>query len=340
MSVLKKILLSLLVIVAVLIVVGFFLPSTAHVERSATIEAPAPTVFALVNGFRSFNKWSPWAARDPETEYQIEGPDSGVGAKMSWASDNPQVGTGSQQIVESEPYSLVRTNLDFGSQGTAVAFFALEPSGNQTAVTWGFDTDFGLNLVSRYMGLMFDNWIGADYEAGLANLERLAEGLPTANWSDMEIGIVDLEPVAMVYTAGRSSWDVAAIGQALGDAYSQIGRFMATQKLQSAGQPMAITTAAEGEEWQFNAAIPIAEIPDHEIDPASPIQIGQTQGGKTVRGVSLGSYSNISVNWEKIKAWVAAHGYEEAGLPTEQYVSDPGDTPEDELITHLLLPVR
>ena len=57
MSVLKKILLGLVVVVALLIVIGFLLPSTAHVERSTTIDAPAHTVFALVNSFRNFNKW-------------------------------------------------------------------------------------------------------------------------------------------------------------------------------------------------------------------------------------------------------------------------------------------
>ncbi|MFC6979008.1 hypothetical protein [Microbulbifer taiwanensis] len=36
---------------------------------------------------------------------------------MSWSSDNPNVGSGSQTITASEPDSLVRTELDFGDQG-------------------------------------------------------------------------------------------------------------------------------------------------------------------------------------------------------------------------------
>jgi len=177
MSVLQRILLGLVVLVFLVVLVGFFLPASAHVERSTTIDAPPATIFALVNGFRSFNNWSPWAERDPQAEYLYEGPDSGVGATMRWASQNPQVGSGFQKITASEPYKRIQTHLDFGSQGTAQAFFDLQPTAAGTAVTWGFDTDFGMNLVSRYMGLMFDNWVGADYEAGLANLEILAEGL-------------------------------------------------------------------------------------------------------------------------------------------------------------------
>jgi len=340
MSILKKILLGLVVLAVLLVVIGFFLPASAHVERSATIEASPATVFALVNGYRSFNKWSPWAERDPETEYLIEGPDSGVGAKMSWTSQNPQVGTGFQEITVSEPHARVQTHLDFGSQGTAEAFFAIEPAATGTTVTWGFDTDFGMNLVSRYMGLMFDSWIGADYEAGLAKLAELAASLPAEDWSEMEIEVVDIQPSVIVFSATSSPWDVAAIGQAFSEAYGQISSFMAANKLEMSGSPVSITTSSNEEAWQFEAGIPIAEVPDLEIDPASPVQIRQTSGGKTVRGVSLGSYTGLSTNWQKVRAWVAAHGYEESGLPWEEYVSDPGSTPEEELITHLYLPVR
>ena len=37
---------------------------------------------------------------------------------MSWKSANPEVGLGSQTIVESEPYKLIRAHLDFGDEGT------------------------------------------------------------------------------------------------------------------------------------------------------------------------------------------------------------------------------
>ncbi len=340
MSVLKKILLGLAVLLALLILLGFLLPSSAHVERSTVIQAPPANVFALVNSFKGFNRWSPWAERDPETVYTFSGPDFGVGAAMSWVSQNPQVGAGSQKITLSEPYERIESHLDFGSQGTAQAFFALTPQAGGTEVRWGFDTEFGSNLVSRYMGLMFDRWIGADYEAGLANLKSLAEGLPQEDWTDMDIQIVELEPRWIVYTSASSPWEVAAIGQALGAAYGQIGAFMAANNLEMAGMPLAVTTESSDVEWKFDAGIPIAERSGLEIDPESPVQIRQIPGGRTVRGVSVGPYTALSESWDKVMAWTAAHGYEQAGLPWEEYVSDPGDTPEEELITHLHLTVK
>lgn len=178
MKILKKVLLFAVGLLVLLAVIGLLLPAQSHVERSVVIDAPADTVFPLINNFHEFNRWSPWAKKDPDTQYRFEGPDSGTGAKMSWSSENPQVGKGSQEIVESEPNERVATGLDFGDMGTAQAAFTLEPAGDGVKVTWGFDVEHGMNPVNRYMGLLMDRWVGADYEAGLADLKELAESLP------------------------------------------------------------------------------------------------------------------------------------------------------------------
>ncbi|MGI9434199.1 MAG: SRPBCC family protein [Geminicoccaceae bacterium] len=172
---LRKIAKYAALVIIVIVAIAYILPGKVHVERATVIEAPPAKVFQLVNGFEDFNQWSPWYERDPEGDYQIDGPVFGVGARMSWASDKPDVGQGSQEIIESVQDKLVRTKLDFGEMGNANAFFAIEPTGEHTKLVWGFDTDLGLNPVSRYFGLMFERWIGPDYEHGLAKLKALAE---------------------------------------------------------------------------------------------------------------------------------------------------------------------
>jgi uncharacterized protein YndB with AHSA1/START domain len=171
----RKILQYLGLSLVVALAVAYILPGAVKVQRETVIEAPPEDVFKLVNGFAAFNQWSPWYERDPGGEYRIEGPPSGVGARLVWASDEPDVGQGSQEIVETIEDRLVRTRLDFGDMGGGHAFFQLEPEGEHTKVVWSFDTDLGLNPVSRYVGLMFDRWIGPDYEYGLARLKALAE---------------------------------------------------------------------------------------------------------------------------------------------------------------------
>ncbi len=148
----KRSLIGLTVVVVAVVIVGLLLPRSVHVERSAVIETSPSVVFALVNDYRAFNRWSPWARFDPDTEYQPEGPAGGVGARMRWHSEHPNVGSGSQEITASEANRRVAVALDFGAQGTATAYYDLARQGAHTHITWGFDTDFGNDLLGRVSG--------------------------------------------------------------------------------------------------------------------------------------------------------------------------------------------
>ena len=171
---LRNILIGLGILILVLVGGAYLTPRNVHVERTVTINAPAQAIFPYLNDYRRFNEWSPWAHRDPNATYSFEGPERGVGARMTW-SGNEQVGSGTQEIIMSDSPNRLETHLDFGDQGEAVAFFDLRPAGEATEVTWGFDTDMGLNPIGRYMGLMMDTWVGGDYEQGLANLKEAVE---------------------------------------------------------------------------------------------------------------------------------------------------------------------
>ena len=110
---------------------------------------------------------------EPDATYTYSGPDSGVGATANWKGE--VVGEGTQRIESSEPFSAITTSLDFGPQGVASSEWTFSPIDEGTQVIWGFDTDMGMNPISRYFGLMMDRMIGADYEKGLSNLKAVCE---------------------------------------------------------------------------------------------------------------------------------------------------------------------
>ena len=93
---------------------------------------------------------------------------------MNWTSANADVGSGSQTITKYEPPNFVEAQLDFGMRGKPVASFDLVPSTAGTNVTWTFKSDLN-GIPAKWFGLMFDRWIGADYEKGLAKLKAVAE---------------------------------------------------------------------------------------------------------------------------------------------------------------------
>ena len=171
-----KILLGIFVVlVATFILGGLLLPSGQYVERSTIVMADQAKVFGLVSDYRQFNRWSPWATYDPDTEYEFSGPATGVGSTMSWRSEQQNVGIGMQEIVEFQPDTMVKSKLTFeGFDTPSYATFTLEPAEGGTHVTWAFDANMD-TMLGRYMGLMMDKWVGADYELGLARRKEVAE---------------------------------------------------------------------------------------------------------------------------------------------------------------------
>ena len=177
MSLFRRVLIGMGVVLVLLAVVGLFLPRQVHVERVITIDAASASLFTTLNGFTQFNKWSPWASLDPGAHYTYEGPSEGRGARVRWVGDPATLGSGSMEVITSEAPGRVQVKLDFGPQGDAVITYTLTPDGKGTQVMMAFDGDMGFNPVSRYFGLMFDKMIGADFERGLAGLKVYAEGL-------------------------------------------------------------------------------------------------------------------------------------------------------------------
>ena len=172
-----KWLLGIVVVLGVAFVGGaYLLPREVAVARTTVIDAAPEAVFPHVNSMKATEGWSPWLGKDPNVQLTYNDVAEGVGARMEWASEIPEVGSGTQEITASIPNEKVETALDFGQMGTANASFTLVDKDGQTEITWGFVTDTGFNPMARWFGVMMDGWVGGDYETGLSNLKTLVEG--------------------------------------------------------------------------------------------------------------------------------------------------------------------
>lgn len=340
MRILTRVLLAVVIFLVFLAVVGLFLPRNVHVERSTVIGAPSSTVYALVSRFKSFNKWSPWYEKDPAAKYTFEGPESGAGARMTWAGDPKTVGSGSQEIIESRPYEFVKNTIDFGAQGKATSTFALSKEAAGTKITWGIDSDFGANPFMRYMAFFFDGMIGPDYERGLAKLKKLAEGMPKADFSDLNVERIDAAPVTIAYVSASTGKDPAAVSAAMMTAYGQLDAFMKAKGLTSSGPPLSISTRWDDTGYGFDAGFPLAEAPQGELPPDSPVKIKKTYQGSALKAVHKGPYTAMEATYDKLFAYAAAYLYEENGPPWEVYVNDSRAVPEADVVTEIYLPVK
>ncbi|MCH9693380.1 MAG: SRPBCC family protein [Gammaproteobacteria bacterium] len=334
----QKLLYGIGALLVLLVIVGFALPQKHRIEVNIEIDAQPATVFALVNDFRRFSHWAPWTNTDPNARFLYSGARRGEGAIMTW--DGAIIGSGTQMITESRPYEHVGIVLSPGEAGEARSWFNLVPGVGTTLVSWGFEADYGINIVGRYFASMLGSVVARDYQDGLSRLKELAESLPGADFSDIDFEHIVVEATDIAYLSTSSQPQPDAISDAMGKAYFQVLSFIEEQGLQIAGAPLSITRNYAGSALSFDAGIPVRGLTDTVARDGKSVRIGATWAGPVVRVKHTGSYRRLTTTHRKIAAYLAATGIERAGAAWESYLSDPGQVAEKDLVTYVYYPIK
>lgn len=334
----KKILAASAGIALLVIVVGMILPSRARVERDILIDTHAATIFALLNDFRQVSKWSPMLEGDPNAQIDISGQPRGVDASIYW--NGHIIGRGRQTIIESVPYERITVQFELGDQAPATVTYTLSSAEQRTRVVWLHESDYGFNLVGRYFGFVQNSVIGRAQEEGLKRLKELAENLPRADFSDIEIEQLVVEGSDIAYLRTTSIPEATAISEAMGDAYFSILSFIDDHGLHDAGAPLSITRTFSGSELVFDAAIPVRGLNSATPRTGEAVKIGRTYAGPVIRVKHTGSYRTLGRTHDKIAAYLAALGIERNGDAWESYISDPTRTDQADLLTFVYYPIR
>ncbi len=172
----KKIGISVVVLIAILVIFIATRPAAFHIERSAQVDAPPEAVFPLINDFHQWAKWSPFEKLDPDMKKTFEGAEAGPGAIYTW-SGNSSAGVGRMTIEESKPGERVDIKLEFTKpmKATNQAIFTLKPTESGTRVTWSMDGNNGFMGKAVTLFMNMDSMVGTQFEEGLANLNTAAK---------------------------------------------------------------------------------------------------------------------------------------------------------------------
>lgn len=176
MHMIRRLFLFLLGVAIFLVIGGFLLPKSVQTERDIVIEESPERLFAVLDGFEHFPRWSPWIVNRPATRHERSGPERGPGAQLNWYGPDSDAGDGRLVVTKVDAPHRVELELELQQRYRSDSWFALEPVPNGTRVRWGMHMEFGtFDLVGRYLGLMLPGLVGRDYQQGLESLKTYIE---------------------------------------------------------------------------------------------------------------------------------------------------------------------
>lgn len=334
MKTLKYIGIGILVLVLLIAIIGLFLPSKVHVERSITVNTAPDIPFNLINDLSKFNDWSPWYNIDTNTVYTNSELKTGVGAWISWKSDNPDVGNGKLSITESKPNELIVTKLEFEGWDPSGASYLFTTENNTTKITWTMDSDMGYNVIGRWFGLFMDDMIGKDYDKGLAAIKKICEEQPIQDKVvGFDVNLRTLPTQNFIYLTNQNI-NANEIGLKIGESLMKLDAFAKNNKVDVAGPPFTVWYSPTN----FVTGIPISgELLASDKD----IKVGQQAGCDAYVVSYYGAYSNTQAVYENMSSFITEKGKRPSGPPRELYLSDPvleKDTAK--WLTEIVFPVQ
>jgi predicted transcriptional regulator YdeE len=257
-------LISLAIVAALFLVVGLLLPSSRHLVEKTETNRKLTIVFDTLNSLRRFDDWNPLVLHDPRAQLKLSGPESGVGARLDYVSQEKGVGEGSWTITESVPKRRVAfavTNSDRGNNKRYA--FEFEPTGRNNRnveITQTYDVDYGWNILGRYFGLYVSRYIGDDMKLGLARLTNVLATVPNVDYAQSgsklaNLGVVELPAEDILFVnSGAIERGNDPIQGSMNANMEWIKRTMAANGLQPVGPMRIITNELGRTTYNFDIA--------------------------------------------------------------------------------------
>lgn len=177
----KKILLVIVILLAIPLLAALLVKQHYQVTAEVVIKQPKILVFDYIRFLSNQDNFSVWAAMDPNMQKTSQGVDGTVGYIAGWHSENPDVGSGEQEIRAITEGERIDYELRFFQPFASVSPAYLQTEAlteQQTRVTWGFagHMPYPMNLMLLFMDV--EDMITTDLQQGLDNLKLILETPP------------------------------------------------------------------------------------------------------------------------------------------------------------------
>lgn len=148
---------------------------------------------------------------------------------------------------------------------------------------------------------------------------------------------VTLTAKTIIYMKGTGAWDNAL--ETLQDAFKSVYAFLDKQGIRRAGPPMTIYTDFDDTNFQFQAAVPIAEAP--KDPPKGDMTVGQTPVGKALKFAYRGAFHQMEDTiYNAIPEYLDEKQLESSGTFIEEYETDPVTTPDTGFVVTIYVLIK
>ena len=261
-----ELLTSLLIVVVLFVVVALALPDHRSVRHSVDTSHPLRQVYDTLNSFKRFPDWNPLRQHDPHVQYELSGPDRGVGARLDYVSKRKEFGSGSWHITESEQDDHIRYTVYDDAYGrNKNHLLQFDQNGKIVEIDWTYSVDYGWSLPGRYAGLYVDRTVGDDVKRSLANVSNLLASMPNFDYRNLDVQVRAMAPRNILYVTTTSDRNITAVENAMDVALQDIRAAIKANKLVEAGRPRLITTNFGTDKYEFDVAIPVVGVEDAPV---------------------------------------------------------------------------
>ena len=335
MKALKVILIIVGILIATMLIVPLFSPSTVMVSAEIEIELTPEQVFKGVASFENRDKWDPWVGMDSTTVVTIHSEPEYVGSYYEWNGE--RLGTGKMQVDAIEMNTYISSSLWFGDVETpSLVEWTFEEVGESTHAVWSFteETSYPIGRLRMMIGKVF---LKKSFDTGLANLKEYLEANPPVLIGLGEIEIDTFSPVNTMVTESSGTMD--QIEQLLGKSFAMVMSEIGKQGLETAGPPFAIYSDYDETigSFKLTAGMPVVKL-GKKSGKVYPKRFEEME---MVIGVHTGPYQEFASSYRKLDAYIIENDIDISGEAVEIYLSDPGlERDQNKLKTLLGFPIK
>ena len=305
-----------------------------HVERSITINANSAKVLPAIEDFREWPRWSPWLCMEPSAKLDYAGTPGTVGHGYDW--DGELVGEGHMEIASLSPGKL-HMDLAFVRpfKSKAKVLIEIKSQGeDQTEVTWHMDGSMPFFLF--FMIGMMKTMIGMDYTRGLKMLKECVETGKVKSKTEI-VGVVDSAPIH--YFGVEARCEIDDIGASMQTTMPQAFQAATDNQLEMAGPPGALYHEFDP---KTNSCHYTTFMQTKTLATVDGFNSGTIESCKALKVIHTGSYDHLGNAWGAAMSMQRHKKMKQSNsqCPFELYLNDPRETPEEELVTEIFIPVQ